>query len=73
MLVTDIIKSLRAAGLTQSEISRRTNIPQPRLSRWENGDVPTGADDALRLNALRVELIGRDGAPKVPAGEVAHG
>lgn len=49
---TSIIKRLRAAGLSQSEISRRTGIPQPRLSRWEAGEVPEAADDALKLAKL---------------------
>jgi len=49
---TDLIKRLTEAGLSQSEISRRTGIPQPRLSRWENGEAPVGADDALKLYHL---------------------
>jgi transcriptional regulator with XRE-family HTH domain len=49
---TDLIKRLRALNVSQSEISRKTGIPQPRLSRWENGDAPAGADDALKLSAL---------------------
>lgn len=49
---TSIIKRLRALGLSQSEISRRTGIPQPRLSRWEGGEVPDAADDALKLAEL---------------------
>lgn len=51
-----LIKRLRALGLSQTEISRRSQIPQPRLSRWENGEVAAGADDALRLQALESEL-----------------
>jgi transcriptional regulator with XRE-family HTH domain len=54
--VTDIIKRLRGAGLSQSEISRRTGIPQPRLSRWEGGAPPAGANDALRLKQLAREV-----------------
>jgi len=53
---TDLIKRLRAAKLSQTEISRRTGIPQPRLSRWESGEVPDAADDALKLAALVAEL-----------------
>ncbi len=62
---TDIIKKLRAIGFSQSEISRRAGIPQPRVSRWEAGQAPAGADDALRLAALWKEV----GAPtsKEPA------
>ena len=53
---TELIKRLRQRGLSQTEISRRTGIPQPRLSRWENGDVPDAADDALRLRELDAQL-----------------
>jgi transcriptional regulator with XRE-family HTH domain len=53
---TDLIKKLRATGLSQTEISRRTGIPQPRLSRWEGGEVPDAADDALKLAALVAAL-----------------
>ena len=49
---TALIKSLRAIGLSQTEIAKRTGIPQPRLSRWEAGAVPVAVDDALRLQAL---------------------
>jgi transcriptional regulator with XRE-family HTH domain len=49
---TEIIKQLRAQKLTQTEIARRTGIPQPRISRWESGDVPHAVDDALRLATL---------------------
>ena len=56
--IADLIKRLRAApcGLSQSEISRKTGIPQPRVSRWESGDVATGADDALKLVDLAKEM-----------------
>lgn len=53
--IQDILRDLRDRGFTQVEISRRTGIPQPRLSRWESGVVPAGADDALRLRALHEE------------------
>lgn len=52
--------------LSQSEIARRTGIPQSRLSRWENGEAPASADDALRLQKLHGELVG-----SVPTGEPA--
>lgn len=53
---TDLIRRLRLRGLSQTEISRRTGIPQPRLSRWANGEVPDAADDSLKLQALDAEL-----------------
>lgn len=49
---SELILKLRALGMSQSEIARRTGIPQPRISRWESGDVSTGADDALKLLRL---------------------
>jgi|GEM_PF-1810782 len=69
---TELIRGLRAQGLSQSEISRRTNIPQPRISRWERGEAPDSADDALKLAALHKELIGQPGAPAVEQKEVRH-
>lgn len=63
---TALIVALRqTAKLSQSEIARRTGIPQPRISRWEAGDAPDSADDALKLQALHRELIGQPGAPEV--------
>lgn len=56
MQITEFIKRLRAAGLSQSEIARRTGIPQPRLSRWEAGEVPASAEDGLKLAALAEQL-----------------
>lgn len=56
--IVEIIKRLRAAGLSQTEIARKTGIPQPRVSRWESGNVAKGADDALKLIALESEICG---------------
>lgn len=63
---TDILRRIRAAGLSQSEIARRTGIPQPRLSRWEAGATPDAADDALKLAALVESIEGAE-----PAAEAA--
>lgn len=57
---TDLLLKLRGAKLSQSEISRRTGIPQPRLSRWERGEAPTGADDALKLLELARSVLPED-------------
>jgi len=49
----DLLKTLRDThGMSQTEIAKQTGIPQPRLSRWEAGATPTGADDALKLARL---------------------
>lgn len=53
---TNLIKEIRSRGLSQAEISRRTGIPQPRISRWEAGRTPDGADDALKLAELAEKL-----------------
>ena len=53
---TDLLRRLRQRGLSQTEISRRTGIPQPRLSRWASGEVPDAADDSLKLQALDADL-----------------
>jgi transcriptional regulator with XRE-family HTH domain len=52
----ELLKRLRAMGLSQSEIARRTGIAQPKLSRWESGEVPDSADHALKLLKLVTEL-----------------
>lgn len=56
-----LIERLCKRGLTQVEIARMTDIPQPRLSKWRAGAVPVGADDALKLQALvkKVEAKGK--------------
>lgn len=50
--ITSLLSVLKARGLSQVEITRRTGIPQPRLSRWASGEVPAAADDALKLQEL---------------------
>jgi len=50
-----IIKSLRRAGMSQSEIGRESGMPQHTISRWESGRVPAAADGALKLRQLAAE------------------
>lgn len=57
---TTLLLNLRALKLSQSEIARRTGIPQSRLSRWENGAAPDSADDALKLQELHAQLTAAD-------------
>lgn len=66
LTTTDLLRALRERGLTQMEISRRTAIPQYRLSRWASGQVPTGADDSLRLLELYHQTA--PAAAQQPAG-----
>jgi DNA-binding transcriptional regulator YiaG len=52
-----IIKELRADfAMSQTEIAAAIKAPQPRISRWENGDIPPAADDALALLNLLSRL-----------------
>ena len=53
--IHDVIRSLRRT-LSQSEIARRTGIAQHKISRWESGDIPAGASDALKLIELAAEI-----------------
>ena len=53
--IQDAIQSLRRT-LSQSEIARRTGIAQHKISRWESGDIPAGASDALKLIKLAAEI-----------------
>jgi transcriptional regulator with XRE-family HTH domain len=53
---SDIIKALRLAGFSQSEIARQTGISQPRVSRWEGGEGSDSADDALKLLRLYTKV-----------------
>ena len=56
----DIIEMLTGQyGLTQADITRHTGIPQPRMSRWTAGQIPHGADDALKLASLAEKLARR--------------
>lgn len=72
--ITEIIKQLRADpfGLSQMEIERRTGISQSRISRWENGDVAAGADDALKLVELHKSVLrGTNKAASIDAEKAA--
>lgn len=53
--IQDAIQLLRRT-LSQSEIARRTGIAQHKISRWESGDIPAGASDALKLIKLAAEI-----------------
>ena len=64
--IQDAIQSLRRT-LSQSEIARRTGIAQSKISRWESGDIPAGASDALKLIELAKEV-----AAAAPAQEAAE-
>ncbi len=66
--VVELLKALRERGLSQAEITRRTGVPQPRLSRWGSGDVPAAASDVLKLQQLLGELERPQGPPPAAVG-----
>jgi predicted XRE-type DNA-binding protein len=65
--VNSILLRLQGAGLSQAEISRRTAIPQPRLSKWLAGNCPKSVNDALILAKLAQEV-----APEAEPSSEAH-
>lgn len=54
-LVSKLIQRLMEQGLSQGAISRLTDIPQPRLSRWLI-EGNKSADDALKLLELELSM-----------------
>ncbi|WP_010108103.1 helix-turn-helix domain-containing protein [Verminephrobacter aporrectodeae] len=55
---TRILRRLQAAGFSQTEISRRAQIPQPTLSKWAAGRAAKAADAALRLREMELAEFG---------------
>ncbi len=51
--IEKLIRDLRdKTGMTQTEIAEATGISQPRISRWEGGDIPKTIGDAFNLIQL---------------------
>lgn len=58
MEARDYLKAIRGRGLTQAQVSERTGIPQPTISKIERGEV----DDVLSRNyralqSLHMEVV----------------
>lgn len=64
----ELLMSLLGSGLSQAEISKQTGIPQSRLSRWEDGLIPIGAEYALKLREC-YEKVRRSQSRKQRKGE----
>jgi predicted XRE-type DNA-binding protein len=47
--ITEIVNGLLKTGLTQTEIARRTGIPQSRISRWAHAKTLGSSNDVLAL------------------------
>lgn len=58
MNTQQIIQELRKLGWSQQRIAAEIQVPQPRISRWENGDGVRSGDDALALHDLLQREIG---------------
>lgn len=71
MEAKDFLAAIRATGMTQAEVSVRTGIPQPTISKIERGEV----DDVMSRNYRALQALHRKVArkPKTPATEVSHG
>lgn len=56
-MISEIIKKLLDSGLSQTEISRRSSVPQSRISDIANGKQSTISYDAgKRIEKLAIEL-----------------
>jgi transcriptional regulator with XRE-family HTH domain len=50
MISSDILRGARLrAGLTQTELGRRTGRPQPQIARWESGRVEPSLETLVEL------------------------
>ena len=54
--IKNIIERIQATGMRQSQISRETGIPQPRLCRWAAGKAPDSASDGIKLAKLAARI-----------------
>lgn len=56
-MIKNLIQQLLDAGLTQAEIARKANVPQPRISDIANGKQATiNYEAGKRLERLATEL-----------------
>lgn len=54
--IKTLIEKIQATGMRQSQISRETGIPQPRLCRWAAGKAPSAASDGIKLLKLSTKI-----------------
>lgn len=66
MEAKDYLKAIRATGLTQAEVSEKSGIPQPTISKIERGE----SRDVLSKNFLALQRLH---AAIFPQAETAHG
>ncbi|MDT0140196.1 helix-turn-helix transcriptional regulator [Acidovorax sp. PRC11] len=74
MEARDYLHAIRAYGLTQAQVSEKTGIPQPTISKIERGDVSDVLSRNYRaLQTLHAELTVPDPKCTPSAQEVSHG
>ncbi|MCY1166575.1 hypothetical protein D9M73_65170 [compost metagenome] len=56
MEAKDLVVAIRAHGLTQAQITEKTGIPQPTISKIERGDV----DDVMSRNYRALQSLHED-------------
>lgn len=54
--IKTLIEKIQSSGMRQSQISRETGIPQPRLCRWASGKAPDAASDGIKLAKLAAKI-----------------
>ena len=62
-LAIALSKARKAQGLTQKELSEKTGIRQPVISRLEHGDTATQIDTLIRLFAamnMKMQVVPLD-------------
>ena len=63
MEARDFIAALIGAGLTQSEIAKKTGIPQPTISKVARGDVT----DVMSRNYRKLQALHATTLKRKPA------
>ena len=53
MIARDYLKAIRDTGVTQAEVSEKTGIPQPTISKIERGE----SRDVLSKNFLALQRL----------------
>jgi len=60
--IKDALKVLRRT-MSQAEIAEAIGVNQSRISRWENGEIASGAEAAAKLISLAEQKIAADTGP----------
>ncbi|MBK6906532.1 MAG: hypothetical protein IPH08_05440 [Rhodocyclaceae bacterium] len=58
--VTTMLKVILDSGIKQIQIEAETGIPQPRISRWANGDVCAAVNDALVIQQIYEKVVAKE-------------